>query len=201
MAREADSTPGLSSRRAGSSTCLDKDDCAAATTNLNQGGTLKDEVCRLMANVAMDLSLILQEHQQVGRVRVVVVEDFEAWRRTIGSILGADPDLEIVHEASDGLEAVEVCGNLRPDLVILDIGLPKIGGLEAARQIREVSPATRILFLSTIPSPAVIREALRIGAAGYIVKKDALRDLLPAVRSAMQDKEFLNFTVLPEPPD
>jgi DNA-binding NarL/FixJ family response regulator len=137
----------------------------------------------------------------VGRVRVVVVDDFEAWRRTIGSILGEDPDLEIVHEALDGLEAVEVCGNLKPDLVILDIGLPKLGGLEAARRIREASPATKILFVSAIPSPAVIREALRIGAAGYIVKKDALRDLLPAVRSAMQNKEFLSFTFLPEPPD
>jgi DNA-binding NarL/FixJ family response regulator len=137
----------------------------------------------------------------VGRVRVVVAEDFEAWRRTIRMILGIDPDLEIVHEAVDGLEAVEVCRILKPDLVILDVGLRKLGGLEAARQIRKASPATKILFLSANPGPALMQEALRIGAAGYIVKKDALRNLLPAIRSAVQNKEFSKFEFLPEPPE
>lgn len=138
---------------------------------------------------------------KVRRVRVVVAEDFERWRCTICSILGVDPDLEIVHQAVDGLDAVEVCGNLKPDLVILDVGLRKLGGLEAARQIQKASPATKILFLSANPGPALVQEALRIGAAGYILKKDALRNLLPAVRSAMKAKEFLGFTSLPEPPE
>jgi len=110
-----------------------------------------------------------------------------------------NPGLQVIHEASDGLEAVQMCQELQPDLVVLDVGLPKLGGLEVARRIREVSPDSKILFLSVIPSQDVIREALRIGAAGYVAKADALRDLLPAVRDAMADREFLSLSILPEP--
>jgi DNA-binding NarL/FixJ family response regulator len=128
-------------------------------------------------------------------VRILVVDDFEAWRRSIVSIITDDPELQVIHEASDGLEAVHMCQELQPDLVVL----PKLSGLEAARRIREVSPDSKILFLSVIPSQDVIREALRIGAAGYVAKADALRDLLPAVRDAMADREFLSLSILPEP--
>jgi DNA-binding NarL/FixJ family response regulator len=109
-----------------------------------------------------------------------------------------DPELEVIHEASDGLEAVQVCQALQPDLVVLDVGLPKLCGLEVARRIRVVAPDSKILFLSALPSQDVMREALRIGATGYIAKADALRDLLPAVRAAVADQEFLRFTILPE---
>jgi DNA-binding NarL/FixJ family response regulator len=132
-------------------------------------------------------------------VRIIVVDNFEAWRRSIVSIIADDPELQVIHEASDGLEAVHICQELQPDLVVLDVGLPKLSGLEAARQIRIVSPDSKILFLSVIPSQYVMREALRIGAAGYITKTDALRDLLPAVRAAVTDRDFLSLTVLPEP--
>ena len=135
----------------------------------------------------------------MGPVRILVVDDFEPWRRSIVSIIEEDPELQVIHEASDGLEAVQMCQELQPDLVVLDVGLPKLNGLEVARQIREVSPDSKILFLSVIPSQDVMREALRIGAAGYITKADALRDLLPAVRAAVADQEFLSFTILPEP--
>jgi DNA-binding NarL/FixJ family response regulator len=138
-------------------------------------------------------------HQQLALVRILVVDDFEPWRRSIVSIIADDPELQVIHEASDGLEAVQMCQELQPDLVVLDLGLPKLGGLEAARRIREVSPDSKILFLSVILSKDVIREALRIGAAGYVTKADALRDLLPAVRGAMADREFLSFSILPEP--
>jgi DNA-binding NarL/FixJ family response regulator len=138
-------------------------------------------------------------HQQLAPVRILVVDDFEAWRRSIVSIISDDPELQVIHEASDGLEAVHMCQELQPDLVVLDVGLPKLSGFEVARRIREVSPDSKILFLSVIPSQYLMREALRIGAAGYITKADALRDLLPAVRAAVADQEFLGFTVLPEP--
>jgi DNA-binding NarL/FixJ family response regulator len=137
-------------------------------------------------------------HQQLGLVRILVVDDFEPWRRSIVSILEEDPELQVIHEASDGLEAVQMCQELQPDLVVLDVGLPKLSGLEVARQIRVLSPDSKILFLSVIPSQDVIREALRIGAVGYIAKADALRNLLPAVRAALADQEFLRFTILPE---
>lgn len=129
-------------------------------------------------------------------VRVLVVDDFEPWRRTIVSMIEEDTELQVIHEASDGLEAVQMCQELQPDLVLLDVGLPKLSGFEAARQIRVVSPESKILFLSAIPSQDVIPEALRIGAVGYIAKVDALRDLLPAVRAAVTDQEFLRFTIL-----
>ena len=135
----------------------------------------------------------------MGPVRILVVDDFEPWRRSIVSIIADDPELQVIHEASDGLEAVQMCQDLQPDLVVLDVGLPKLNGLEAARRIREVSPDSKILFLSAIASRDVMCEALRIGAAGYITKADALRDLLPAVRAAVADQDFLSFTILPEP--
>ena len=137
-------------------------------------------------------------HHQLGPVRILVVDDFEPWRRSIVSIIEEDPELQVIHEASDGLEAVQMCQQLQPDLVVLDVGLPKLSGLEVARQIRVLSPDSKILFLSVIPSQDVMREALRIGAAGYITKEDALRDLLPAVRAAVADQEFLSFRILPE---
>jgi len=110
-----------------------------------------------------------------------------------------DPGLQVINVASDGSEAVQMCQELQPDLVVLDVRLPTLSGLEAARQIRVVSPDSKILFLSAISSQDVMREALRIGAAGYIAKVDALRDLLAAVRAAVADQEFLSFTILPEP--
>jgi DNA-binding NarL/FixJ family response regulator len=136
-------------------------------------------------------------HQQLAPVRILVVDDFEAWRRSIVSIIAGDPELQVIHEASDGLKAVQMCQELQPDLVVLDVGLPKLSGLEAARRIREVSPDSKILFLSVNPSQDVMREALRIGA-GFIAKADVLHDLLPAVRAAVADQEFLRFTILPE---
>ena len=133
----------------------------------------------------------------MGPVRILVVDDFEPWRRSIISIIEADPELQVIHEASDGVEAVQMGQELQPDLVVLDVGLPKLCGLEAARRIRVVSPDSKILFLSVNPSQDVMREALRIGA-GFIAKADVLHDLLPAVRAAVADQEFLRFTILPE---
>jgi DNA-binding NarL/FixJ family response regulator len=125
-----------------------------------------------------------------------VADDFEPWRRSIVSMIEEQAGLEVIHEATDGLEVVEACRELRPDLVLLDVCLPKLSGLEAAQQIREVSPESKILFVSAMATQEIVREALRIGAAGYVAKADAARDLLRAVRAAAADQEFLSFTVL-----
>ena len=130
--------------------------------------------------------------------RILVVDDFEPWRRSIVSMIEEDAELQVIHEASDGLEAVQMCQELQPDLVLLDVGLPKLSGFEAARQICVVSPESKILFLSAIPSHEMVREALRIGAVGYICKSDTPRYLLPALKAAAADEEFLRFTILPE---
>jgi DNA-binding NarL/FixJ family response regulator len=125
-------------------------------------------------------------------IRVLVVEDFEPWRRFISSTLQKQPELEISGQISDGLEAVRQAQELQPDLILLDIGLPTINGIEAARRIREVSPASKILFVSETRSPEIAEEALNTGAGGYVLKSDAASDLLPAIKAVLQGKRFVS---------
>jgi DNA-binding NarL/FixJ family response regulator len=124
-------------------------------------------------------------------IKVLVVDDFEPWRRFASSTLQAQPGLEVIGEASDGLEAVQKAQELQPDLILLDIGLPRLNGIEAARQIREKAPSTKILFCSENHSWDIAEEGIRI-AAGYVLKSEAGRDLLPAVEAVLQGKQFLS---------
>jgi DNA-binding NarL/FixJ family response regulator len=128
-------------------------------------------------------------------VKILIVDDFEPWRRALCSILAEDADLEVVGESADGLDAVLKSQVLRPDIVLLDIELPKMSGFEAARRIGEVSPGTKILFVSSYHCLEVMREALRVGV-GFVVKADAARDLLPIVRAAVRNEPFLRFRFL-----
>jgi DNA-binding NarL/FixJ family response regulator len=102
----------------------------------------------------------------MASVRVLVVEDFEPFRRFLCSTLGNESDLQVVGEASDGLEAVQQAQALQPDLILLDIGLPTLNGIEAARRIRKVAPQSKILFVSQESSTDVVEEALGTGARG-----------------------------------
>ena len=124
-------------------------------------------------------------------VRILFVDDFEPWRRCLCSFLQHRPALQIIDEASDGLEAVEKSRELQPDIVLLDVGLPTLNGIEAARQIREVSPRSRVIFLSENTCPDVVREALRVGGSGYVVKSDAGGDLVAALDAAIANKRFV----------
>ena len=123
------------------------------------------------------------------------MDDYEPWRRFILSSLQKWPQLQVVGEASDGQEAVQKSQQLQPDLILLDIGLPTMNGIEAARQIRQQSPNSRILFCSENLSSEVAEEALRSGAGGYLVKSDAGTDLLSAVTSVIQGKRFVSRTL------
>src|SRR5271170_6162313 len=123
-------------------------------------------------------------------VRVLVVDDYEPFRRLACSMLGERPELQIVGEASDGLEAVRRAEELKPDLILLDIGLPTLNGIEAARQIRRLAPESRVIFLSQECSADVVEEALR-WAQGYVVKTRAASELLPAVEAAVSEKQFV----------
>jgi DNA-binding NarL/FixJ family response regulator len=127
--------------------------------------------------------------------RVLIVDDYEPWRGFIRSSLLKWPQLHVVGEACDGREAVQKSQQLQPDLIVLDIGLPTMNGIEAARQIRQQSPNARILFCSENLSPDVAEEALRAGAGGYLVKSDAGGDLLSAVTSVIQGKRFVSRTL------
>lgn len=129
---------------------------------------------------------------EIPKVRVLVVDDHEPFRRFICSTLAKKPELQIVAEASDGLEAVQKAEALQPDLIVLDIGLPKLNGLEAARQIRKLSPNSKILFLSQESSSVTAQEALALGALGYVVKPYAGTELLPAVTAVLGARQFLS---------
>ncbi len=128
-------------------------------------------------------------------LRVLIVDDYEPWRRFILSSLQKWPELQVVGEASDGQEAVQKSQELQPDLILLDIGLPTMNGIEAARQIQQQSPNSRILFCSENLSPDVAEAALRAGAGGYLVKSDAGSDLLSAVTSVIRGKRFVSRTL------
>jgi DNA-binding NarL/FixJ family response regulator len=119
-------------------------------------------------------------------VRVIVVDDYEPFRRFICSTLEKNPELQIVGQASDGLEAVQKAEELQSDLILLDIGLPTLNGIEAARRIRKTSPECKILFVSQESSADVVQEALNLGARGYVVKTRAGSDLLAAVEAVLQ---------------
>lgn len=125
-------------------------------------------------------------------VRLLVVDDFEPWRRFIFSQLHEQLGLRIIDEACDGVEAVVKAGELQPDLILLDIGLPKLNGIEAARQIRELAPQSKILFVSRESSSDVIQEAFRVGAQGYVLKGNAESDLLAAVNQIIAGTRFLS---------
>ena len=124
-------------------------------------------------------------------VRTLVVDDFEPWRHFVRSILQLT-NVEMVDVASDGLEAVQKAEALQPDLIVLDISLPKLEGIDAARQIRAVAPKSKILFLSQVSDADVVRAALRVGARGYVVKDDAVRDLVAAVEAVVLGKHFFS---------
>ena len=124
-------------------------------------------------------------------VRIILVEDFEPFRRVLSSILQTNPELQIISEVLDGLEAVRKVEKLQPDLVLIDIGLPSLNGIEAAQQIRKLSPNSKILFVSQESSADAVREALGTGAAGYVVKADVAKELLTAVNAVLRGERFV----------
>jgi DNA-binding NarL/FixJ family response regulator len=107
-------------------------------------------------------------------------------------LLQARPEWQVIAEASDGLEAVEKGQDLKPDIILLDIGLPKLNGIEAARRIRQRSPGSKIIFLSQNNNLDIVRAALDTGALGYVRKTDVKRELLPAVDAVLRGEQFIS---------
>jgi DNA-binding NarL/FixJ family response regulator len=125
-------------------------------------------------------------------IRVLLVDDHEPFRQFVRTTLSARPGIEIVGEASDGLEAVRKAQELKPSLIVLDLGLPGLNGLEAARRIRKLSPQSIILFLSQESSADVVKEALSLGALGFVIKMCAARDLMVAVDAVLRNQQFVS---------
>jgi DNA-binding NarL/FixJ family response regulator len=123
--------------------------------------------------------------------RIMVVDDFKDWRLKVCSILEQSQELLVVGEASDGAEAVQKAQQLQPDLIVLDIGLPKLNGIEAAPRMSELSPGSKILFLSQDNDADSIQAALSAGARGYVHKLSAGTELLSAVAAVLQGQRFV----------
>lgn len=123
---------------------------------------------------------------------VLVVEDFLPFRRLISTLLQERPNFQVVSEASDGLEAVRRAKELNPDLIVMDIGLPGINGIEAARRMQKLAPRSKIVFLTQEGSAEVAEELLNLGALGYVQKGRALDDLFPALTAVLEGKTFVS---------
>jgi DNA-binding NarL/FixJ family response regulator len=127
----------------------------------------------------------------VKTLRILVADDHEVVREGVRGLVQTRPDWTVCGEATNGREAVEQAGRLAPDVVILDIAMPELNGLEAARRIRKASPRTEVLILTMHRSEELVRQVLAAGARGYLLKSDAGRDLLAAVDAVADHRPFL----------
>ena len=125
-------------------------------------------------------------------IRVLVVDDYEPWIRFVSTALAVQPRIDVVGEARNGLTAIQKVAELKPDVVVLDIGLPDMNGIQVARQILELAPTTHILFLTEHTEQEVVRDALLTGAQGYVVKSSAARELLPALDALLLGCYFVS---------
>ena len=121
-------------------------------------------------------------------MRVLLVDDHALVRSGLRAVLGTTDDCEVVGEAATGEEAVALVPTLRPDVVVMDLSMPGAGGVEATRQVRAVSPSTRVLVLTTFSDDHRVRAALAAGATGYLLKDAAPDDVVTAVRAAARDE-------------
>jgi len=133
---------------------------------------------------------VLYWEKRKASIRVLVVDDYEPWRRFLSTTLQKELELHIIGEGCDGLEAVHKAEELQPDLILLDIGLPTLNGIEASRRIRKLSPAAKIVFVSENRSREIAQEALSTGARGYIVKSDVASELARAVHAVLKASDL-----------
>ncbi|WP_432036099.1 response regulator [Streptomyces cucumeris] len=128
---------------------------------------------------------------EANETRILLADDHALVRRGVRLILESEPDLTVVAEAVDGAEAVEAARAHRPDLAILDIAMPRLTGLQAARELSRIQPGTRVLILTMYDNEPYFFEALAAGASGYVLKSVADRDLVEACRATMRGDPFL----------
>ena len=132
----------------------------------------------------------INDARGVSVVRVLLVEDFEPFRRFLRSKLAENHKLRVIGEASDGLEALRKAEELQPDLVLLDIGLPKMNGIGTCRKLRKLAPESKIIFVTQESSADVVKAALSAGAKGYVLMTFAPRGLIAAVDAVLLDEQF-----------
>jgi len=126
------------------------------------------------------------------RATIVLADDHEIVRHGLRTLLSAEQDLRVVSEAGDGIEALRLVERLKPNILVLDLMMPGLDGLEVIRQLKKVSPRTRVVVLSMHKNEAYVWEALQNGATGYVLKESAASDLLKAVREALAGRRYLS---------
>ncbi len=126
------------------------------------------------------------------RIRILLADDHAVLRAGLRALLAAQDDLEVVGEASDGAEAIRLCQTLRPDVVVMDIGMPGVSGIDATARIKRDLPSVKVLILSMHDDRGYLRQVLRVGASGYVLKKAADTELLAAIRAAARGEVFLD---------
>lgn len=126
------------------------------------------------------------------KIRVVVADDHTVVRQGLCALIASEEDFEIAGEAGDGRQAVQVCKQTRPDVVVMDVGMPELNGVDATRQVIEASPGTRVLILSMHACEEHVRPALRAGASGYILKGAGMTDLIAAIRAVAAGEAFFS---------
>ena len=132
------------------------------------------------------------ERQPSPATRVLIVDDYEPWRRWICLEIRSQQQLQVVGEASDGIEAVGKAHDLKPDIILLDVGLPNLNGLEVSRRIAQSTPDSKIIFLTVLKDPDLVKQALSNGATGYVLKVHAKPDLLIAIEAVVQGRRFVS---------
>jgi DNA-binding NarL/FixJ family response regulator len=123
-------------------------------------------------------------------VRILLVDDHPVVRQGLRTLLAGRSELEVIDEASDGIEAVAKTAEMQPDVVVLDVTMPRMNGIEACRIMKQTNPEIEILFVTQHDSPQMLREALAAGARGYVVKSNLARDLVEAVEAVSRHHEF-----------
>jgi|ERR1700677_604286 DNA-binding NarL/FixJ family response regulator len=141
------------------------------------------------------MGLLLGGRENVHGLRILIADDHEVARKGIRSILEGHPGWEVCAEAKDGREAVEYASQFKPDLLLIDIGMPNLNGLDAARQILAAMPEALILILTIHDSEHIVREVLAAGARGFLLKSDAGRDLVAAVEALQGRRTFFTSKV------
>jgi len=129
---------------------------------------------------------------RVKKIRVLLAEDHTIVRQGISALLRSEPDIEVVGEAADGLEALELAKKLIPDVVLMDIAMRNLNGLEATRKIKKLFPHTKVLVLTMYDNEEWIFQILRVGASGYLIKDSAMTELTSAIRAVHQGDSYLS---------